>query len=382
MKILHLCLSCFYIDKATYQENALVQQNVKDGHEVLVIASTENFSSEGKRIYSKPMEYMGTDGATVKRIPYVSWLPAKIAQKLRIHTGVYNHIKDFSPDMMLFHGLCGREIITAARYTKDHPEVLFYIDSHEDWYNSARGFISREFLHKLYYRFYARRAAQQARKVLCISLETMDFVTEVYGIPKNQLTFYPLGGYPIPAAEYQQRRSAARQQLKQSLDSIIYVQSGKQTHRKKLIQTLQAFAKAAPENSCLLITGSLHEEIKEQAEQLIAANPQVMYLGWKNAEELTNILCAADVYVQPGTQSVTMQHSMCCHCAIAIDDVKSHQVYVKNNGWLLSHTMTLTHMFRTSATRDLSAMGEQSYHLARDMLDYKKLANQLLTSGL
>ena len=47
MRILHLCLSAFYIDEAGYQENHLVQQHVKDGHEVLVIASTETFDGKG-----------------------------------------------------------------------------------------------------------------------------------------------------------------------------------------------------------------------------------------------------------------------------------------------------------------------------------------------
>ena len=45
MKIIHLCLSCFYIDNYRYQENELVREHVTDGHEVLVVASTDRKST-------------------------------------------------------------------------------------------------------------------------------------------------------------------------------------------------------------------------------------------------------------------------------------------------------------------------------------------------
>ena len=45
MKIAHICLSCFYIDGFSYQENELVRQNVSDGHDVLVITSTETINA-------------------------------------------------------------------------------------------------------------------------------------------------------------------------------------------------------------------------------------------------------------------------------------------------------------------------------------------------
>jgi hypothetical protein len=43
MKIVHMCLSCFYIDGYFYQENEIIRQNVDDGHDVVVIASTESY---------------------------------------------------------------------------------------------------------------------------------------------------------------------------------------------------------------------------------------------------------------------------------------------------------------------------------------------------
>jgi 1,2-diacylglycerol 3-alpha-glucosyltransferase len=65
MKILHCCLSCFYIDNYNYQENMLVREHVRAGHEVLVLASTENYNNQGQLSYSAPGCYRGSDGAEV-----------------------------------------------------------------------------------------------------------------------------------------------------------------------------------------------------------------------------------------------------------------------------------------------------------------------------
>jgi 1,2-diacylglycerol 3-alpha-glucosyltransferase len=377
MKIAHLCLSCFYNDGRAYQENELVRQHVLDGHDVLVVASTERIDPDGRLSYSAPGDYQGADGARVIRLPYRLG-PAKLARKLRAHPGVYRHLEEFRPDAILFHGTCGWEVATAARYARDNPGVLFYIDSHEDWNNSAHGFVSREILHKLYYRFCLARAAATAKKILCISTETIDFVEEVYRVPRSRLEFFPLGGQLVREPDYTAKRREARMQLGVTDDTIVFLQSGKQTRRKKLIESLEAFKAAAPAHARLLVVGNLDDEIKERALALFAADPRTTFLGWKSADELTGLLCAADVYLQPGTQSVTMQHSLCCHCAVILDDAPSHRVYMDGNGWLINGGTSLEAAIAGTATADLQRMRDQSFAVARAMLDYGTLSKRVL----
>lgn len=376
MRIAHLCLSNWYIEGLSYQENELISQHMQDGHEVLVIASTE-VQQSGNLTYARAGTFVGPEGARIVRLEYRLW-PATLARKLRIHAGVYRLLEDFRPDTILFHGTCGWEVATAAQYARDNPEVIFYIDSHEDHYNSARGFVSREVLHKLYYRFCLSRAWPTARKVLCVSTETMNFVEQTYKVPRSKLEFYPLGGRPIPSDEYSAKRAAARHRLGIGDAEILLIQSGKQTKRKKLLESLRAFGSSAPSHARLKIVGVLNDDIKDVANKLISENPAVEFLGWRSSEELTDILCAADVYLQPGTQSVTMQHSLCCHCALIIDDVPSHSVYVDGNGWLLNRETTLERAFQELASADLQKMKEKSFDLASRMLDYENLAQRIL----
>ncbi len=379
MKIIHLCLSNFYIDGMSYQENELIREHVKDGHEVLVIASTENQGKDKKICYVAPGGYMGQESAKVIRLAYVGF-PHAIAKKLRKHRGVYKLIEDFKPDVMLFHSMCGPEILTVAKYKKNNPNVKFYADCHEDRHNSAKGFVSKEILHKLYYAPMARSAAPYIEKILCVNIASMEFMRDVYKIDEEKLEFFPLAGTPLTASTIAKKSAQARKELSLLKRHIILVQSGKQTRRKKLIESLQAFSKIDNQDMKFLIVGQLFKDIEQEAKALIAADDRIVFLGWKTAEQLTDILCAADIYLQPGTQSSTMQHSLCCGCAIIIDDVPSHAPYYVDNGWLINSKNSLEFIFEEieKSTNYIKKMGKNSNRYAHKMLNYAVHAKRIL----
>ena len=380
---MHLCLSCFYIDNGSYQENQLVRAHVAQGHDVRVLASTEDYAADGTLKYVTLGSYLGSDGATVTRLPYRRWLPAKVARKLRLHPGVMQTLTDFAPDVIVFHGLAGWEIRTVARYARAHKNVLFYADSHEDTHNSARNFVSREILHKRLYGPVLRSAQAEAEKLLCISLETVDFVHEMYQIPRDRLAFFPLGGHPwTDDSAYAAIRAKERTRLGVGADDILLIQSGKQKALKKLVESLKALAAVPDPRLKLFIAGTLTDEIRAEAEALIAADPRVTFLGWVSAEALDHLLVAADVYLQPGSQSVTMQMSLCARVAVIIDDAKSHSIFVDGNGWLVNGKATLTQALKqvTEMSPDaLTAMGNSSLKIACDLLDYRIMATRLLS---
>jgi hypothetical protein len=377
VRIAHLCLSNFYIDGFGYQENDLVREHVAAGHDVLVIASTETIEN-GKLTYVEPRDYVGGDGARVIRVAYRRWLPQKVMRKLRMNAGVERLLEQFRPDTILFHGTCGWEVRTAARYARAHPATLFYVDSHEDAYNSARTFASRELLHRPFYRPVLRSVLRDVRKILCVSTETIDFVNNLYGVPRDMLELYPLGGHPVGDEEYGRRRAESRASLALAEGDIAIVQSGKQTRRKKLLESLAALRDTPGQHLRLFIAGTLDDDIRDEAERSIAADSRVTYLGWQSRDALTSLLCAADVYLQPGTQSVTMQHSLCCRCAVILDDVPSHRIYQRDNGWFIAGEEGLGRALAELATAPLPAMQANSYAVAKEMLDYKVLAERVL----
>ena len=381
MRILHLCLSCFYIDNSLYQENELVREHVALGHEVKVIASTETMSKGGQLSYTEPGEYLGSDGATVKRLPYRRLLPHQVMRKLRMHPGVLEEIASFAPDVMIFHGTCGWEILTASKYAARHPHVRLFIDSHEDANNSARSFVSREFLHRRYYGPLLRRALPVDGSVFCISLETMDFVHQTYGIARERLEFFPLGGRPLPDHEYEERRAEKRAALGLSDSQIMFFQSGKFDRLKRLRAALLAFAATPDPDFRLFLSGVvMQDENADEIHRLVAQDERVTFLGWSDPSEMVSLLAAADVYLQPGSQSVTMQNSMCQRCAVVIDNVKSHQPYVQDNGYLTEAGADLAEILQeiSSNKSRIGFMKERSHAIALQILDYSKLASRLI----
>jgi 1,2-diacylglycerol 3-alpha-glucosyltransferase len=379
MKIVHMCLSCFYIDGFSYQENELVAQHVRDGHDVLVIASTETYGADRKLSYVEPSRYLGSDGAVVVRLPYKLARFSSIARKIRMHPNVEALLRDAQPDVILFHGMCGWELLTAANYVRRHPSVRLYADSHEDHFNSARSFLSRWLLHRFFYQFVVSRSIDAIEKVLCINVESMHFVKEMYGVPATKTEYFPLGGVIPDDTQYTRLRHAIRSELGFSEAHRIFIQTGKIDRSKGLLESLAAFTTIESDQAFFLIVGHLHVEIEQEVLQIMRSDSRVRFLGWRNSSELQSILCAADVFVQPVTQSATTQMSLCCRCAIIVRDVESHRVFHRQNGWLVNDQESLRDAFKhaMSPHLNISSLGDQSLSVAREFLDYRNLAARL-----
>jgi glycosyltransferase involved in cell wall biosynthesis len=372
-------LSNFYIDNFNYQENALPRQNMLDGHEVRIIASTEILKTPDALGYVAPSSYKNADGIDVFRIPYRKILPHRAMKKIRAYPGVYAMIEEFNPDIIFFHGASAYEILTVARYKKRHPSVRLLVDNHVDRYNSALTFVSRELLHRRFYGPILRRALPHIDKILCISLDVMEFVHTMYKIPLAALEFYPLGGAVITPEERKERGHKLRSELGMENDAIIMLHTGRMSAKKRTTELLDAFSLVPNPRFRLILIGSLRDDIKEDAERLIAADRRILYLGWKKSCELSDFLCASDLYLQPGTQSATMQSALCAGSPLLLYPYKSHEPYLKGNGFFVETRSDIIDAFQTVG-RDpeiLHRMAEASHTVAKELLDYKMLAERM-----
>ena len=50
MKVLHICLSCLYIDRYSYQENLLPKYHKTLGYDVEILASLDIYDETGKKV--------------------------------------------------------------------------------------------------------------------------------------------------------------------------------------------------------------------------------------------------------------------------------------------------------------------------------------------
>lgn len=380
MKILHLCLSNFYIDGYGYQENMLVAEHVRAGHDVHVLASTETFGSGGKLTYMVPGSYMGSDGAVVERLPYRFAAMSFFARKVRAYPGLRKRLAEIRPDTIIFHGLCGYSLLEVSKYVRKNPQTVLHADSHEDFNNSARTWVSKWILHFLFYRTIFQMSLSAIRSVSCISKETELFVLNFYGCPENKARFLPLGGTVFSDEQYHLIRKAVRAEYDWTDNQRIFVQSGKFDNAKRLLDSLQAFSALPGENLRLVLAGVFMDDIKDAAEELVRNDPRISKLGWLDTQGLTRLLIGADVYVQPGSQSATMQMAVCCRRPVIVADVISHRALIASNGWLVSSNQSLYDALLSAAQMqqsELESMSAQSAKIAASILDYALQAEKL-----
>ncbi len=379
MKILHLMLSCFYIDNATYQENVIPRQNKKDGHEVKIIASTEVFINNISLGYTKPGTYINEDGISVTRLPYKRFLSFYISKKIRAYPDLSRYINEFSPDLILFHGAAAYALIDVKKYVRKNPRVRFLVDSHEDMQNSATNFLSKHILHKVFYKLIIKSCLPYIERILYITYEASVYLENIYGIPRNKLHFFPLGGtIPVPE-ERDIIRKKIRSELSINEDQILVIHSGKLDVKKRTFETLQAFTQVDNQNIRLVIIGSMTDGVSKLAIPIINSDKRIYYLGWLNNETLQEYLLAGDLYVQLGSQSATMQNALCCGCAAALYPYESHKFLLKNSVFYINNAKDLAEVFK-NISLDKTALEnkrKESFDLAKNILDYAKISSLL-----
>lgn len=383
MRVLHVCVSGPFTDGLSYQENELIEQHVALGHDVTVIAAISTYGENQQITDAKVGQSKLRCGATLIRLSYAWGLKGWLPSKIRAYSGLRECLEEIRPDRILFHGLTAWSLLTVSKFVKCNPQVSMFADSHEDWYNSARTVLSKWLLHYCFYRPILRRCLPYIKKVLCCSLETIDFVKSLYGVPQSQIEFYPLGGILWDDVDYSTTRTKTRESQGWLSQHRVFLQSGKLDRAKRLGDTLRAFANLDDANLRLVITGRIMPDVQDEVLPLIMADNRVQVLGWVDSKKLRNLLCAADVYVQPGSQSATMQMALCCRRPVIIADVMSHKIFIKGNGTLVSGEDQLRKAMETLAQlpdEKLLHMSHCSAQVAAQLLDYRKQAMRVTES--
>ena len=113
---------------------------------------------------------------------------------------------------------------------------------------------------------------------------------------------------------------------------------------------------------------------------LMEADSRVVFLGWKQAPELLEYLCACDLYCQPGSVSATLQNAVCCGSAVLS---YPHLIYTEGldygNILWAENKSEMEEIFRNLAggSINLETLRKGSRKCARELLDYRILAARL-----
>ncbi len=317
MKILHVCLSNFFIDDYSYQENMLTKFHVLQGHEVTVLASLVTFDNYGKsKLLERESTYVSKEGYKVIRVDYKKKGIYKINKRFRYYNNIYDKIFTTNPDIIFIHGCQFMDIKQIKRYViKRNERVKVFVDNHADLINSATNWLSKNILHKVFWRYCAHLINPYAVRFYGVTPNRCHFLEEVYKLPKERIKLLVMG---VDDTLINQIKSSSldvlmnlEKDLQLEKDDFIIATGGKIDYAKNIHLLMQAIIEYDNPKIKLLIFGNLAPEIKNLFNSL-DSHISINYLGWKSHEDIIKLLLISDLAVFPGTHSVLWEEAVGC----------------------------------------------------------------------
>lgn len=321
MKVVHVSLCSYpYISSWGYQENWLIEAHHKKGHEVVEITSgyippiyREHLVKDDT--FNKKISY-DKNGTKIIRLKYLLPLPFCFNHHLRLYKGLYEALESENPDVIFVHDMQFLSLFTIKKYAKAHLECIVKADTHVSEVNSVNNIFSNIFLHRIFYKWIICSNYKIFQKIYCIARSEKTFIEKYYNIKETDTNFelLPLGGNIISHEEANTNREKVRKRHNLGANDLLFVHSGKMERSKRTHEILEAFYQVKGDNLHMFLIGSIPESQKEVIEKDIQRDKRVLFIGWKNADELREYLYAADAYIQLGSQSSTLQAAICAGC--------------------------------------------------------------------
>ena len=310
MKIVHLCLSCFFIDNYSYQENMLPKYHVLQGLDVTVIASLESYNEKGESCLLKASDtYFDKNGYKVIRLAYKK--PSCIYQILRRYAGFKQALLRERPDIIFAHGVSFADATIVRAYKRRYPNTLVFADSHTDFINSAKNILSKKILHPIIWRHYAKVLEPLLVKCYGVTPLRCRFLRDVYHISPEKISFLPMGiDDDIIPKDRLKTRITIRRELGISLSDIVVFTGGKIDKLKNTHILLEAIQQLSAKKLHIIICGVLTPEM-DYLNDIFRGNPKyIHYLGWCDAQRVIDCMVASDIACFPGTHSTLWEQAV------------------------------------------------------------------------
>lgn len=379
MKIVHICLIDDYSEGWSYHRNILSEQNIRDGWETVIITSNYYMDINGDGVLTDPGVFYTKSGIKIIRLEadtdgkyenlngQARWrLPFK---------GLYHSLCTEMPDLIFCHNVYFRNLPEVAKYKSSFPHVKIVGDNHADVFNSLRkGKKWKDILtYKLLIQPRIRKYVEIFDEFFYQSDETKDFFEKYIGKNIPTAKFMPLPAPIVNEPEKQKIKQIIRKEHSVRPDEFLFVHSGKLVKEKKTSDIFEALKKS--DIKCkLIIIGSIPESNRPELEKLIEDEKRCIYLGWKNSEELRDYLAAADLYLQPGTQSVTMLNALSAGTPVLIYPHISYEFLCNGCEFQVRNSKDIMNVFEMIRENPnvLLTKSESAYLIAREYFDVRR----------
>ncbi|MDD3416203.1 MAG: glycosyltransferase family 4 protein [Lachnospiraceae bacterium] len=310
MKIMHICLADGYTDNSEYQENLLAKYHVKLGYDIIVL-STQFSYKEGIWTDNRETDYYDSNGVYIKRIPFAFNFSYEINKRVGIFKGIKRILDQENPDILFIHNFQFLSILQINKYLKKTKKIV-YVDSHVDFSNSGRTWLTKNGLHKCVWMLCANLIKGKVRKFYGVLPARLDFLTDVYKLPKEKCDLLLMGAddEKVKIAKTKASTVKIRNEYGVNDEDFLIVTGGKiNEHRPETLNLMDAIAKLSLKNVKLLIFGTVSNSLKTDFEEK-CKNSNVIYAGWQKSEDTYRIMGAADLIIFPGLHSVMWEQAV------------------------------------------------------------------------
>lgn len=305
MKIVHLCLGCFFPDNYSYQENMLPKFHKQLGYDVEVIASLATFDKNGKATFlAKGGTYQNEYDIKVTRLDYKK--PKKVYCRLKRYKGTYDALKKANPDILFIHGCQFMDMDIIVKYAKQHTNTRVYVDNHADFSNSGTNWLSKNILHKIIWRHTANIIEPYTTKFYGVLPARVGWLVDMYRLPPNKCELLVMGADDdkVKEATNPEMRKKIRTKYGICEDDFLIMSGGKVDSAKiQTLQLMEAVAQIDNPKVKLIVFGSVTPDLQKQVKEICVDN-KVIYIGWIKSDDAYNYFASADLVVFPGRHSV------------------------------------------------------------------------------
>lgn len=304
MRIVHLCLYGPVMDGWSYQDNMLSKYHRKLGYDVTLIASKWVWNQDNVLEKEDLTDYLNEDGVKVIRLDIKN--NKNVLYTFKKYMDLDVTLEKENPDILFIHNAAYLDIFKVRRYLNSHPTMKVYVDNHNDFSNSAKNIISKYLLHKGIWRLAYKSLIPFVMKFYGVLPARVDFLINIYGIPKEKTELLVMGGDDDRIAKASSAENIRKIRKKHKIEEtdFLIVTGGKiDIYKKQTILLMEAIKSIKNLSIKLILFGSISCELREQVYRLVDKD-KIQYIGWIDANESYDYFAASDLVVFPGRHSV------------------------------------------------------------------------------
>jgi glycosyltransferase involved in cell wall biosynthesis len=318
MKIVHL-IAYFHPD-LRYQENHLVAEQVKEGHEVIVITSNLNFSFPNYENTMLPVIgprkkktcVQKQNGYTTHYLPTYFDISGRVLLK-----GYLSLVKSINPDLVIAHGVTQLHTLGII-YSNTKSKII--VDEHV-LYSDITSSKGRKIFYRTWGLLFSKKLQKTASKIVAISAGVNKLLTSLLKIEADKIQVISLGADSNTYFPSATLGSEFRKKYNIASDAIVIGYTGKIGEYKSVHLLIEAVNKIEYPNLHILIVGNIISSYKPTFEKSVkASRVPVTVLEALPSQYLNSVYNACDIVAWPAHQTISTVDASSCGKPIICSD--------------------------------------------------------------